>query len=124
MPAGAKGAVASIKPPTIRRDRKKAIFLEGIIGDVVTGCGGRYLLLVLRSNRKLAVFDVNEARIVGYMPLPAEDVLVAAGADNAFIFDPASKLLETWALKTRARTGARPFLTNCRAMNITLGSDS
>jgi hypothetical protein len=124
MPAGARSAGASIKPPPIRRDRNKEIALEGIIGDVVTGGGGRYLLLVLRSNRKLAVFDVNEARIVGNIPLPAEDVLVAAGAENAFIFDPESKLLESWALKTRARIGARPFLTNCRVKNINLGSDS
>jgi Trypsin-like peptidase domain len=124
IPVGARGAGASIRHPPSPQNRKTEISLAGAIGDVVTGGGGRFLLLVLRENRKLAVFDVNEARIVGHIPLPYSGALVAAGAETALIFDPESKLLESWDLKTRARSAARPFLTNCRVKNITLGSDS
>jgi S1-C subfamily serine protease len=121
---GARGIAASIKPPPIPPSGRKDVPVEGIIADVVVGGGGRYLLLVLGESRRLAVFDVDVARVIGHIPLPSRDALVAAGAQAAFLFDPGSKILETWDLKTRTRTGSRPFLTNCRVSNITMGSDS
>jgi S1-C subfamily serine protease len=124
MPSGACGAGASIRPPAIPPDGTKDFPLEGAIGDVITGGGGRFLLLVLRQSRKLAVFDLNEARIVGNIPLPAQDALVTAGADIALVFDPGSSMLESWALKDLKRAWRRPFLSNFQVKSITLGSDS
>ncbi len=124
MSRGARGAGRSIRPPPMPQAGRRGVPAEGLIGDVVTAGGGRYLLLVLPDSRRLAVFDVNAARIAGHIPLPSADALVAAGAETALIFDPRSKLLESWELKTRTRTAVRPFFTNCHVKNLALGSDS
>ncbi len=124
MPIGARGAGASIKPSPVPLEGTKEIPLDGAVTDLITGGGGRYLLAVLGSRHTIAVFDVNEARIIGHIPLPAADALVTAGAEDVLVFEPGSSRLERWALKTLALAGSRPFLTNCEVKNIALGCDS
>ncbi len=54
--------------------------LPSDVSEVAVGGGGRYLLLVLKKARKLAIFDVNAADVVKTISLPSDNVLVAAGA--------------------------------------------
>src|SRR5262249_42887016 len=55
---------ADIKPPTLTGDKVERK-LSSAIADVAVGGGGRYLVLHLPRERKLAVFDVNAAKVVG-----------------------------------------------------------
>jgi hypothetical protein len=121
---GARGAGASIKPPPIPPEGETEVLLGGVIDDLVTGGGGRYLLLVQQAVRRIAVFDVNEARVIGQVPLPSHDALVTAGAEVALVFEPGSSQLETWALPSLARIGSSPFMTGGQVKSITLGCDS
>jgi len=55
--------------------------LAAIVDDTLIGGGGRFLLLRMNSINKLAVFDVTQAAVIGYLPLPSAGALVTAGAN-------------------------------------------
>jgi len=104
--------------PLVRR-------LEGTIGDVAVGGGGRFLLLALKEARKVAVFDVNAADVVKTIPLPSTNALIAAGANKLLIAFPEEQVLERWDLGTLEREGGShvsPIDGWIRA--LALGSDS
>src|SRR5262249_41383010 len=62
-----------VRPPQLSADKvvKK---LSSPIADVAVGGGGRYLVLYLPQEHKLAVFDVSEAKITGFVPMPGDNV--------------------------------------------------
>ncbi len=78
--ASADASSVVITPPALPDDKvvKK---LPDIFTDVVVGGGGRYLIFHLAKLKKLAVFDVNEARVTKYIPLAEDDVAFTAGLD-------------------------------------------
>ncbi len=96
-PADANSVV--ITPPALTDDKvvKK---LPDIFTDVVVGGGGRYLIFHLAKLKKLAVFDVNEARITKYIPLAEDDVTFTAGLDCVVIGLKQANRLERWSLTT------------------------
>jgi hypothetical protein len=99
--------------------------LEGTLSDVTFGGGGRYLLLTLKDDRKLAVFDINAVDVVKTIPLPSSNVLVAAGAKTFLIAFPDEKLIQRWDLETLARDGGnQPLAIDGRLIRLALGSDS
>jgi hypothetical protein len=99
--------------------------LEGRISDVVAGGGGRYLLIVMRNVRKLAIFDVNVPAVIKTIPLPSEKVLVAAGARKFVVGYPDEKLIQRWDFETLASEGGfRPLPITGELRAITLGSGS
>src|SRR5262249_45346531 len=55
------------------------------VRDVCVGGGGRFLILHLLGQGRLAVFDVNEAKIVKSIPAPDDHTLFTAGMDKLFI---------------------------------------
>src|SRR5262249_1625461 len=77
-------------------------------GDVCVGGGGRFLLLHLPRERKLAVFDANEAKVVKYLPVPEDKPLLAAGRDQLVVGLPESNVLQRWSLATFEREAAVP----------------
>src|SRR5271157_5830328 len=109
----ARGAGLNIKPPTVpmgeailSSTRKPERFeplvrqLDGKLTELVVGGGGRYLILFLKSNRQLAIFDVMATDIVKRLDLPSEDVLIAAGAEKLILLYPKEKLFQRYSLKT------------------------
>src|SRR5947209_6246179 len=54
--------------------------LPSAVADVTAGGGGRYLILHLPRERKLAVFDCAAARVVRYLPVADDSIRFAAGA--------------------------------------------
>jgi hypothetical protein len=72
--------------------------LPGDVKAVAVGGGGRYLVLHLRAIRKLAVFDVNEAKVTKYIPLSDDNARFAAGMTKLLIYVPKNKLMERWNL--------------------------
>jgi len=99
--------------------------LDGRIGDIAIGGGGRYLLLALKEARKLAVFDVNAADVVKTIPLPSPNALIAAGAKSLLIAFPEEKLIQRWDLATLRRDEAgHASPIDGQIRGLALGSDS
>ena len=70
------------------------------INDVVAGGAGRYLLFHLRSLRKLAIFDVAQAKITRYLPLGSEDILYAAGSEKLVVVLRDQNVIQRYDLAT------------------------
>jgi hypothetical protein len=99
--------------------------LEGKISDVITGGGGRYLLVVLKDVRKLVIFDVSVPAVVKSIPLPSDKVLVAAGARKFVIAFPEERLLQRWDFRTLASEGGfRPLPVKGELRALVMGSHS
>jgi len=84
--AGATGPVTTPPPgtATLEGDYETRSLPEPI-DDVVAGGAGRYLMFHLRKLRKLAVFDVTQAKITHYLSLNSDDVLYAAGGEKLLL---------------------------------------
>jgi hypothetical protein len=98
--------------------------LPAPITDVAVAGGGRYLLLMLREIRNLAVFDVNAAAVVKLIPLPTKDALIAAGAEKFVLVFPEERLIQRWDLATLTREVTKPSPIHGRVKAIAMGSDS
>ena len=105
----APAQVLPIKPAPIEK-AKTTINLPASIRDLCVGGGGRFLILHLPQQRKFAVFDVNEAKIVKYLPVAEDKVLFAAGMDKLMVLLPDKKLVERWSLTTFEREAAAPLV--------------
>jgi hypothetical protein len=90
-----------LQAPRLEGDRLECP-LPFPVDRVVTGGNGRYLILHADKLRKLAVFDVNQARVVKELPLPEGEVHVAAGMDRLVVILPGG-LLQRWSLATLER---------------------
>jgi hypothetical protein len=89
-----------IKPPeTI----STYVNLPGKVADVAVGGNGRYLILQIPSERKLAVFDANKAKVVKYLPLADDTVRFTAGMHDLIVAYPAASVLQRWNLSTLER---------------------
>jgi hypothetical protein len=99
-----------ITPPALD-DVKVVKRLPDVYSEVVPGGGGRYLIFRLPKLKKLAVFDVNEARVTKYIPLTEDDVTFAAGLDALVVGLKKSGKLEGWSLTTfeLEKTALSPF---------------
>jgi hypothetical protein len=73
-----------IRPPALEA-AKVVRQLPATIGGVAVGGGGRYLILHLPKQRQLALFDVNEAKVVHHFPLAEDTVKFAAGGEKLVI---------------------------------------
>ncbi|QDU47914.1 hypothetical protein [Gimesia panareensis] len=80
--------------------KQKQVKLPGEFTDLVTGGGGRYLILHFEKLNRLGVFDTSQARIIKFVPVDSKKVMFAAGAEHLLVVDPESKILKRWSLKT------------------------
>jgi len=91
-----------IKPSPLKAD-KESRPLPGTVGAVALGGGGRFLFLHLPAQRQLAVFDVNEAKVVKYLPVAEDNPKFAAGAEKLVVYLPGANVLQRWDLATLER---------------------
>src|SRR6185437_11333418 len=77
--------------------------------QVRTGGGGRYLVFHLKKAKKLAIFDVSQAKIAREIDAPSDDVLFAAGRDKLMIVVPGQRLLQRVDLHTGKREKTVPI---------------
>jgi hypothetical protein len=97
----------------------------GTIADLAVGGGGRFLFLTLKEPREVAVFDVNEAKIIKRIPLAADHALVTAGAKLLVIAYPDHRMMERWNLETLTRQGtSQPSPIRARLLGLAMGCDS
>ena len=118
-------AVVALQPGHSRPGEPLVISAGGQINDLAVGGAGRYLILLLKEKREIAVFDANQASIVKRIPLASSDALFAAGAKTLVVAYPEQRLLERWDLRTMARWGKRtPSPIRARLFALAMGSDS
>jgi hypothetical protein len=98
--------------------------MKAPIKDVAVGGGGRYLILHLPKEKQLAVFDVNEAKVVKALPAPDANVKFTAGLDKLLIALPGSGTLERWSLKTFERELAVPYPIKGEILALSMGAAS
>jgi hypothetical protein len=103
------------------------ITLSGRLTDVAVGGGGRYLVLYLESQNKLALFDVKEKKVTTELPAPNGKFHFAANATHLVTIAPTSNTLETWNLATgkKESSSALPeVLANKEIHQVCMGSAS
>ncbi len=113
--------------PFVPKAAKEEVALPGSVADVAVGGGGRYLILPLAGQKKLAVFDVQQGKIAKYLPVAEEVMHFAAGATRLVVVYPNAKILQIWNLTTfeKERSAALPgSLTGDEIHQVCMGSAS
>ena len=98
--------VQPIKPYT---GDAKEIDLPDTVGDVSLAAGGRLLLLHLPKTKKVAVYDVNEAKITKFMTLSSESARIVGGLTKMIVVAPNNGVIERWSLETFEKETTRPL---------------
>ena len=93
-------------------DGPKTIPLPAPADSVCVGGGGRYLLLRLDKVAKLAVYDVVQDKIKGYVPLGSTDTLVAAGADKLVLVARDKGVIQRWKIDPPQKEQTSPLLVD------------
>ncbi len=76
--------------------------LPSTIHDLCLGAGGRLLIFHFHKLHLLGLFDRDQAKFIGYIPMP-EDSVFAAGLEHLIIVEKTKKLIHRWNLKTLQR---------------------
>lgn len=112
-----------IIPPELDDDRV-TLKLPGAAAAIAVGGGGRYLILHLKSLRQAAVFDVNAGKVVKYLPLPSDDVALAAGAEHLIVVLRSEGIIQRWNLSTFERQFTKPLAMTPPVATVVMGSGS
>ena len=125
LPAPKFGPIVALPlRPTPLTEAREERALAGPAENLVVGGGGRLLLLHIPQARAVAVFDVNEGRVVTYLPTPDDRARIAAGMDFMIVHLPATGRFERWSLTTFKRTGEARAPFAGPALAMALGSAS
>jgi hypothetical protein len=98
--------------------------LPSAMATLCSGGGGRFLLLHLPRERKLAVFDVNEAKVTKYLPVGEDDIKFAAGRDKLIVYLPTANVFQRWDLKTLEKEATVTSPAKGAVRTIAMGSAS
>jgi predicted Zn finger-like uncharacterized protein len=103
------GTPFDITPPTLAAG-PVTVELPGRVETALAAGGGRFLVLHLPAERKLALFDVNEGRITREAALEGEDARVATGMNAVAVVYPTRRGIHRYSLPdlTRQATGTLP----------------
>jgi len=112
-----------IEPPVLAKAMETRE-LSAPIKDVVCAGGGRYLILHMPRIGKLAIFDVNEAKVVKELPAPEDNLLFAGGLDKLVIALPGAKTMQRWDLNTFTMERTVPLVLLGELTSLTMGSAS
>ena len=106
---------APVPPPVIRGKVDltgvREISLPSPISDVAAAQDARSLLLHLKELKKLAVFDVIDLKIRGYIDLDEDKALFAGGSRYVLVACPGENLIQRYSVETlqKERTIANSF---------------
>ncbi len=98
--------------------------LPGKIASLAVGGAGRYLLLQIKDQRRLAIFDAHRADISALVELADDDALVTANAEKAFVAYPTLRVIDRIDLKTARLDRTAAFPCNATPRAIVAGSAS
>lgn len=108
-----------IKPAPLAEDSEERA-LPGPVGDVCVGGGGRFIILTIPSERKIAVFDVNEAKVVKTISVE-DDVPSAAACLDKLVIAGGDKL-ERYSLGTFEKEGTLKLPAGQGRATLLMGS--
>jgi hypothetical protein len=94
-------AAIEIKPAVVKEET--TYNLPDAVAGVAVGGGGRFLVLHLHKQHKLGIFDVNEAKITGYISVEDGPVSLTAGMNKLLVYQPSGGLLLRYDLLSRQR---------------------
>ena len=83
---------------------------------------GASFITHLPQQRKLAVFDCNEAKIVKYLPASDDRVLFTAGQEKLVVVLGSTNVIQRWSLATFEREVAAPAPVQGRITAVAMGS--
>src|SRR5262245_10836630 len=114
---------SAVRPPALKDDKVTIKLPTPAAEDACFGGGGRFLILRLPATQKLAVFDVNEAKVVKYIAVAEADAKFAAGLNHLIVAMPAAGVFQRWSLTTfeKEASVASPV---AQIGNIAMGSAS
>jgi hypothetical protein len=121
-----------VSPPTaaipiattpIKGDRA-TVELPAAAGELCLGGGGRFLFLHLPEKRQIAVFDVNQGKVVKEIPLAGEQVLFAAGMDSLIVLLLDRQVIQRWSLPAFERVRTAPLPTDQTILSVGMGAAS
>jgi hypothetical protein len=113
-------ALLDVEAPALEKDvvvRR----LAGSVRDVAVGGGGRYLILHQPQQGRLAVFDVNQAKVVKYLPVADGNTRFTAGLDK-LVVAAGDGTVQRWSLKTFEQEQSAPTPTKGRVLALSMGS--
>ena len=106
------GGVAAVSPPVVppkivgdKLERR----LPAKATDAVMAGGGRYLLLMLPSLKRVEIFDISELRFAGHIPVASADAKIAGGQKKIVVVLPGDGIVQRWDLATRKRELSVPM---------------
>jgi hypothetical protein len=98
--------------------------LPATAADVCVGGAGRFLILHLPQERRLAIFDALDAKVVKYLSFPDGDLRFAAGRDHLIVALPDQNVLQRWSLATFEREAAVTCPVAGTVVGLAMGSAS
>ena len=112
-----KFELPGIKVSPLKEDVTE-IALPAAAGEAKVGGGGRFIVIQIPEHRKLALFDVNEAKITKYLSLSEENAKFAAGLDRVLVANPTAGALQRFSLITfeKELTGRLPGTGNVNSV--------
>ncbi|QEL13462.1 hypothetical protein [Limnoglobus roseus] len=110
--------------PTPLAGERAEVKLPGTVGEACSGGGGRFYFLHIPSVNQIAVFDVNEGRVVKFITVHADRVKIAAGMNALVVVANDTGSISRYNLTTFARelTVLLPFQGEVKA--VALGAAS
>lgn len=119
-----RGSIGDFTAPEMESEVME-IRLPGPITNLVPGGGGQYLVLHIQQDRKLAIFDCSQAKIIGYISLADDDVLYTAGMEDVIIANLGSRIIQRFNIRTQTRELSRnfPFTGPLKAISMGYGGN-
>ncbi len=111
-------------PQAAAYGEEKTVPLPATVSSTCVGGAGRYLVLHLAALHKLAVFDMQQAMLAGYISLDDDDVLFAAGAEKLIVAERNVRQIARYNLETREQEAAIHLLAVADFESMAMGSAS
>ena len=114
----------AVRPADLAKD-EVTVPLPSSAAGIIPAAGGRFLLINLPKERKLAVFDTTAAKVVKYLPVPEAEAKIAAGREKLIILLPGANVIQRWSLATLERelTVANPITHPLKSLSMGSNSD-
>ncbi len=98
--------------------------MPAAIDELCFGAAGRFMVLGFERLGKVALFDVSEGKIVGYVPTEGHGLLFAAGAEKLVVYDPQTAMIQRYALDGLKPEDAQPIHLQQKIDRLAMGASS
>jgi hypothetical protein len=100
------------------------IDLPGKVVDAVVGGSGRYIVLPLPAEKKMAIFDAKDRKLAKVLPVAESEFRVAAGSTHFVVLLPNSKVVQRYSFQKLEREAIAPLDVTGKIQAVVMGSAS